>query len=268
MFFFVAGSTLEAPLLGGCLEALPAAYQVSRYSGNHQPSQGLKSSHHSVPVWQPKIHDSRRPGLCSAKAEVVSFQDPQPHLGIRSIKMHTCFAGNTKNLPHRSCDPVIEILSLAWSQTWYMAKLVMNCDIIVEVRKALGAKFVCASICTTVEKTGYTNDTHTPYAPSKRTFAVMCTFLYIYSRKTRFLSVHRGEVSTVGEQSCKNGYTQTDRQTDTETQTEFPGLRRNICAMAGLVITKFHGNTRDHLIGRPSYHKIKLSPRATPMKRA
>ena len=31
-------------------------------------------------------------------------------------------------------------------------------------------------------------------------------FLYIYKRKTLFLSVLRGEVSTVGERSCKNGY--------------------------------------------------------------
>ena len=59
---------LEAPLLGGCLEARPAAYQVSRYSGNPQTSQSLKSSHHSVPVRQLKLHDSRRLGLCSAKA--------------------------------------------------------------------------------------------------------------------------------------------------------------------------------------------------------
>ena len=39
---------LEAPLLGGCLEARPAAYQVSRYSGNPQTSQNF----YIVPVRQ------------------------------------------------------------------------------------------------------------------------------------------------------------------------------------------------------------------------
>ena len=56
-------------------------------------------------------------------------------------------------------------------------------------------------------------------------------FLYIYWRKIRFLSVLRGEVSTAGEHSCKNGYTHT------QTDTELPGLRSKICTtIPGAVI--------------------------------
>ena len=42
-----------------------------------------------------------------------------------------------------------------------MANLVMYCGIKVEVRKALGATFVCTTMYTTVERTGYRDDTHT-----------------------------------------------------------------------------------------------------------
>ena len=56
-----------------------------------------------------------------------------------------------------------------------MPNLVMYCGIIVEVPKALGATFVCATIYNTVEKSGYTNDTHTLHAPPKRTYLIKCT---------------------------------------------------------------------------------------------
>ena len=42
-----------------------------------------------------------------------------------------------------------------------MANLLMYCGITVEARKELLATFFCAKIFTTVEKTGYTNDTGT-----------------------------------------------------------------------------------------------------------
>ena len=57
-----------------------------------------------------------------------------------------------------------------------MANLVMYCGIIVQVREALGATFVCTTIYS-VEATGYTNDTPKPYAPLKRTYAMNCTFI-------------------------------------------------------------------------------------------
>ena len=114
--------------------------------------------------------------------------------------MHTCLAENTTNLSHRSCQTVSEPLSPGWSKTWSMADLVMYCGTIVEDRKALGATFVCTTIYTTVENTGYTNDTHT-----KRTIKKHLYHKLNFLRKIRFLIVLRGEVSAVGEHSCKNG---------------------------------------------------------------
>ena len=60
--------------------------------------------------------------------------------------MHNCLAENTINLPHRSCQTIIETLSPRLSRTWPMANLVMLCGIIVEVRKALEATLVCTTI--------------------------------------------------------------------------------------------------------------------------
>ena len=59
--------------------------------------------------------------------------------------MHTCLAENTKKLSNRSCQTVIETLSPGWSPTWSIESLVMYCGVIVKVRKALGATFVCTS---------------------------------------------------------------------------------------------------------------------------
>ena len=75
--------------------------------------------------------------------------------------MHTYLAENTKNLSHLSFQTVIETLSPGWTHTGSMANLIMHCGIIVEVRKALGATFVCTEIYTAAENTGYTNDAHT-----------------------------------------------------------------------------------------------------------
>ena len=80
-----------------------------------------------------------------------------------------------------------------------MANLVMYCGIIVEVRKALGATFVCTTIYTAVENTGYTNDRHTI-----RTIKThLCHLVYSFCKYISVvLSVLRGEVSTVEEHSC------------------------------------------------------------------
>ena len=89
----------------------------------------------------------------------------------------------------------------------------MYCGIIVEVRKALGAAFVWTTIYITAEKLA-TRTTQKTYAPPKRTHAIKCTFCVRKSAQNTFLSVLRGEVSTVGEHSCKNGYRHIDRRTD------------------------------------------------------
>ena len=103
--------------------------------------------------------------------------------------MHTCLAENTEKKSHGSCRAVSRTLSPGWTQTWPMANLVMYCGIIVKVRKALGATYVCTTINITTENTG----------------CVWYTFLCVYWREICFLSVLRGEVSAVGEHSCKNG---------------------------------------------------------------
>ena len=66
-----------------------------------------------------------------------------------------------------------------------MANLVMYCGIIVEVRKALGATFLCTTIHSTVENTGYTNDTHTI-----RTFKThLCHKLHLFCTYTSVKNV-------------------------------------------------------------------------------
>ena len=138
----------------------------------------MKSSHHSVPMRQLKPHDSRRPWLCSAKVNLVSFQDPSSNLGISCFMMHTCLEENTTNLSHGSCQAVIETLSPGWSKNWFMAHLVMYCGIIVEVRKALGATFVCKQYIPLL-KTMATRTTLTSIRATKTiksTFAISCTF--------------------------------------------------------------------------------------------
>ena len=95
-----------------------------------------------------------------------------------------------------------------------MANLVMYCGIMAGVRKALGATFVCTTMNTTAENTGYTNDTH-----AIRTIeAHLCHLVYIFRTyiivKIRSLSELRGDVSTVGKHSCTNGHRHTDTQTD------------------------------------------------------
>ena len=91
-----------------------------------------------------------------------------------------------------------------------MANLVMNCGVIVGDRKALRATFVCTAINTAVENTGCTNDIQT-ISPSNAPMELSVLFLCVYLRKIRFLGVLRGEVSTVGEHSCKNGDRHADR---------------------------------------------------------
>ena len=85
-----------------------------------------------------------------------------------------------------------------------MANLVMYCGIVVEVRKALGATFVCTAIYTTIENTGYTNDTHTIRTIKTHLCHKLYFFVHVLAQYT-LLSVLRGEVSTAGEHSCKNG---------------------------------------------------------------
>ena len=57
-----------------------------------------------------------------------------------------------------------------------MANLVMYCGVIVEVRKALRATFVCTTTNITVENTVYTNDTHTIRTIRK----YLCHILYFF----------------------------------------------------------------------------------------
>ena len=112
------------------------SFVKSRSSGNPPTSQSPKSPHNSVPVRQLKLHDTQRLGLCSATAQLVSFQGYSSHLGVSSFMMRNCLAENTTSLSHRSCQTAIETLSPGWSQHWSMANLVMYCGIVVEVQKA------------------------------------------------------------------------------------------------------------------------------------
>ena len=85
--------------------------------------------------------------------------------------MHIYLAENTKILSNRVCQTVIETLSPDGSPTWSMANSFIYCGIVVEVRKASGAIFVCTEINATVERLA-TRTTHTPHEPSKRTYAI------------------------------------------------------------------------------------------------
>ena len=51
--------------------------------------------------------------------------------------MYNCLAEYKTNLSHRSGQTAIETLTPGWSQTYSMASLVVDCDVIVEVRKEL-----------------------------------------------------------------------------------------------------------------------------------
>ena len=129
---------LEAPLLGCCLEA---------YSGFAMRKK-LSSFHLKIFV---------TPG------------------GLRLHDEHLSSRKNTK-LSHRSCQTAIEAQSPGRSQTSFMTNFVMYYGIIVEVREALGATFVCSTLYTTAENTGYTNATFTI-----RTIKTpLCHKLYIF----------------------------------------------------------------------------------------
>ena len=59
----------------------------------------------------------------------------------------------------------------------------------------------------------------------------ICTvFVHIY-RKMRFMSALRGEVSAVGEHSCKNGYLHRNKR--------FPGLRSKVCSIVPVRPAKY-----------------------------
>ena len=59
--------------------------------------------------------------------------------------IHTCIAENKTSLSHRTCETATVTLSPGQSQTYSMANLVLYCGIIVEVRKAFKATFVCVT---------------------------------------------------------------------------------------------------------------------------
>ena len=158
------GFILEAPLLGGCLGARPAAYQVSRYSGNPQTSKKLKSSHHLVLVRQLKLHDSRRLWVCSAKAQSRFILRPLVTPGDLNFKMHITLAENKTNLSRCGCQTVIKTLSPCRHDYYFMAKQVMYCGIIVDDRKAFRATFFLAHLIPPLI-TLPTRTPHTPYTP-------------------------------------------------------------------------------------------------------
>ena len=93
------------------------------------------------------------------------------------IKIHDEHHSRIKNnkLPHGSCQTAIKTLTPGRSQTYPMANLVMYCGIIVELRKAFRATFVCSIFCTHVERTSYTNATYT----ARSIEAHLCHKLYI-----------------------------------------------------------------------------------------
>ena len=84
---------------------------LSRYSGNSKTSKSLKSSHHSVPVRQLKLHDSRRLRFALRKklrsSHLKIFVTP----GDFKFKMSASLAENTTNLLRRCCQTVTETLS-------------------------------------------------------------------------------------------------------------------------------------------------------------
>ena len=109
---------------------------------------------------------------------------PSSHLGISKFVMHTCLAEKTIKLSYRSCQTAIETLTPGWSQTSPMANLVMYCCIIVDVRRAFRATFVCSILYTHVESTSYTNATYTIRAIKAHLLHILHIFVHILALNT------------------------------------------------------------------------------------
>ena len=119
-----------------------------------------------------ELHDSRRPGLCLAKAS-FHLQGLSSHLGISSSKLQNCLAENTQTHRTAGVKPLLKHEPQAYKKIGpgqLMPSEVMCCGVIAEPQKVLRATFVCTAIYITVENTA----TRTTHAPSRTIKKNLC----------------------------------------------------------------------------------------------